>query len=139
MNTTYVRGIPADHWQSCWYNEETNSTSLLDYYFTVPGYQTAFGETQVPLRLALNGTAPNRTFIDGHIVSVNGTHSYSHVYEFFDVQFHPEFADRTFEPQLGVVCPGRKSLKPIPKVPDHFFQSFEIVIPSLKQVFYMSV
>ncbi|XP_022084213.1 uncharacterized protein LOC110975760 [Acanthaster planci] len=138
MGTTYVRGIPADHWQSCWYFEETNATSLLDYYFTVPGYKTANGDTQVPLRLALNGTASNKRFINGHLVPVNGTHSYSHVYEFFDVQFHPKFADRTFEPPLGVVCPGRKSLKPLPKLPDHFFQSLEVVIPPLKRVFYVS-
>ncbi|XP_038076962.1 uncharacterized protein LOC119744859 [Patiria miniata] len=138
IGTTYIRGIPADHWQSCLYNEQTNGTMLLDYYFTVPEHINAEGDSQIPLRLALNGTASNRKFIHGHVVPVNGTHSYSHVYEFFDVQFHPEFPDRSFEPQLGVVCPGRKSLKPLPKIPDQFSMSVEVVLPGMKQVFYMS-
>ncbi|XP_033625272.1 uncharacterized protein LOC117288500 [Asterias rubens] len=136
MGQTTIRGIPANHWQSCLYQEEQGSTSLLDYYFTVANYSGAYGDREVPLRLELNGRAPNREFIHGKVVPSNGTHNYSHVYEFFDVQYHPEFPDRSFEPHLGVVCPGRKSPKPFPVIPDHFSVNYEMVSTERHNVFY---
>ena len=63
MGQTTIRGIPANHWQSCLYQEEQGSTSLLDYYFTVANYSGAYGDREVPLRLELNGRGNLISFI----------------------------------------------------------------------------
>ncbi|XP_067653093.1 uncharacterized protein [Haliotis asinina] len=118
VGETMIRGIPVNHWTSCQVSPELHSTFKLDYYFSRPGYKSASGNETIPIRFTINGQADN--------VATSGIHNFSHVYEFSDFKPGPIKDMSVFETPRGVVCIGRKSSVPLPKLVDQFTLNMEI-------------
>ncbi|XP_071479678.1 uncharacterized protein [Diadema antillarum] len=126
FNETYigmesVRGVPTNHWQRCVYHEAYNTTYLLDYFFSAPGYKMPYDASEVPMRAMVNGSSYNGT--------TGERHTFSNNYDIFDMKPGPLDYERIFEPPLGVVCPGYKRVKAFPDFTDVFSVDVESVIP----------
>ncbi|XP_019621111.1 PREDICTED: uncharacterized protein LOC109467529 [Branchiostoma belcheri] len=134
--TTTVRGIPVNHWYSCMHNSTWNSTYKLDFYFSVPGYQTASGQDQIPVRAEIRGKrltfnpqtkGPSREYKSIH-----------HIYDFQGFHSRTGHRDMTWVYQTeGVVCPGRVNTKPVPSTPLQFYAEVEMVNMKNQTVQYM--
>ncbi|XP_046580747.1 uncharacterized protein LOC124288277 [Haliotis rubra] len=148
VGETMVRGIPVNQWTSCQVSPELHSTFRLDYYFSRPGYKSASGNEIIPIRFDINGQGSGSWW--GEIltekvssttclsasgefqgnqldnVATSGIHNFSHVYEFSVFKPGPIKDMSVFETPRGVVCTGRKSSVPLPKLVDQFTLDVEV-------------
>lgn len=123
-----IRGIPVNHWTSCFKHQSVNGTYTLDYYFTKgSGYMIDGDEIQVPVRAVLNGTGKQR-YLNGTVSEE--VHSYYHIYEFTDFKPGPIKHGHVFEVPVGVVCNqgSINSNKTAPVLSDHFSAGLETIV-----------
>ena len=127
-NETYlgreeVRGIQADRWRSCIVTRR-NFNVTLDWYFAAADWQTTADGT--PLRLIVEGVAPNRTDPNNPTANVSGFHHFKHSYEF--VFFQPGPADNLlFQLPRGIYCDGTQLAKNLPPIPNQFSTKVQII------------
>ncbi|XP_062575643.1 uncharacterized protein LOC134237559 [Saccostrea cucullata] len=132
MGTTVVRGMRVDQWKSCLYWPNMDATMTVNWYFTVSGWNTAI-QSQIPVRATVIGNIwepnPQNT--------ARVARAFNHTYEFaeFRSQF-PDYVDlsRVFETPSGVLCPGRKDVKPVPTPSNYFRFTSEILNPGQKTI-----
>ncbi|XP_060081859.1 uncharacterized protein LOC132561146 [Ylistrum balloti] len=113
-----IGGIAVYHWQACLYWARENANFTVDYYFSVPGWQTSSDFVTVPVRADVKGI----------LNKPSGPQNFQHVYDFY--AFKP-FAgdDSLFETPAGVICPGRQQTRRIPSLPKQFYYRQEVVSP----------
>eukprot|EP00057_Strongylocentrotus_purpuratus_P012055 XP_011666529.1 PREDICTED: uncharacterized protein LOC580499 [Strongylocentrotus purpuratus] len=128
MGVATVRGIPANHWQRCIYNPDSNHTFRLDFYFSNASFHLQSGPNAIPLRATINGSGISRR--------TQEKYNFYHNYEYLEVEPGPVTMERAFEPPLGVVCPGYKRVKKFPDFPRVFGVNIESVIPSYQRIHY---
>lgn len=104
-----------NHWRACVVHG--NSSYYLDYYFSVPGWNTSWPNATV-VRAVYNGTS----------VRGGASHDFYNIYDFFN--FRPGSPNPSeFQLPSGYFCAGLKGLnKTVPKVPSAFSVNFEMVL-----------
>ncbi|XP_064606903.1 uncharacterized protein LOC135471555 [Liolophura sinensis] len=123
LGSTYVRGVPVDHWQACLNWPEKKSTFTVDYFFTAMNWSTASNEDQIPVRADVQGVSVGD---DG------SSKNFHHVYDFYHYRpDHGSTHDDTdkYETPPGVICPGRNKTRPLPTLKGQFFYRQQIVVP----------
>ncbi|XP_066270713.1 uncharacterized protein [Branchiostoma lanceolatum] len=135
--TATIRGIPVNHWYSCMHNATWNSTYKLDFYFSVPGYRTASGQDQIPVRAEIRG---KRLTFDPQTRGPSDTYkSIHHIYDFQGFHSRTGHRDLSWAYQTeGLVCPGRVNTKPVPTTPQQFYAEVEMVNEKNQTVHYMT-
>ncbi|XP_035669705.1 uncharacterized protein LOC118411506 [Branchiostoma floridae] len=133
--TTTVRGIPVNHWYSCMHNATWNSTYKLDFYFSVPGYPTASGQDEIPVRAEIRGKR-----LEFNPQTRGPSDTYKSIHHIYDFQgFHTVTRhDQNWVYQTeGYVCPGRVNTKSVPTTPDQFYAEVEMINEKNQTVRYM--
>ncbi|XP_071940932.1 uncharacterized protein [Antedon mediterranea] len=128
LGTEEIRGIPTNHWGAC-INDSESSSFYVDYYFTVPGYTTAYGSDEIPVRVTVNGTREN--------INASGTHHFENIYEFAFFRPSTNYNPYIFETPRGVYCEGRKEFNltnPLPIIPGDIRMRIEIVSPNSRRI-----
>ncbi|WAR24488.1 hypothetical protein MAR_038157 [Mya arenaria] len=126
LGNTTVGGIPVYHWNAC-----VNNTLLIDYYFSRQGnWSTASTSPSVPVRAEVKGkqSLSNGTLRDIH-----------HVYQYSDFIPGNDYDDSIFQTPTNVWCPGRKSTKQIPTLPNRFYYKTEIIYADIGAVSFEDV
>ncbi|XP_035690105.1 uncharacterized protein LOC118425403 [Branchiostoma floridae] len=119
--TAEVRGIPVMWWSTCQYLSDMDLTFFGQYYFTLPGYQSAsYGvdDMRSPVPVRINVTGRTGGFPQRHI---------SHVYEFSQFRANIDPGAAAFETPPHVYCSGREETVPLPPVPAVFSFNSEVV------------
>ncbi|KAL3868291.1 hypothetical protein ACJMK2_041117 [Sinanodonta woodiana] len=123
MGTATILGMTVQHWQACIYWNSTNSTFLVDYYFT-QNWDTPSTYQHVPVMANVTGSKWQ-----------NGTQTFfNHLYNYYAFHVVLDQDPDIFTTPKGVVCPGRKSTRPIPQLPDYFYVRVEMIYPDLGTV-----
>ncbi|KAK3584921.1 hypothetical protein CHS0354_021794 [Potamilus streckersoni] len=123
MGNATILGMSVQHWQACIYWNATNSTFLVDYYFT-QNWDTASTYQHVPVRANVTGSKWQ-----------NGTQTFfNHVYDYYAFHVTLDQDPDIFTTPKGVICPGRKRTRPIPQLPDYFYFRVEVIYPDLGTV-----
>lgn len=120
LGTESVRGKAANHWQSCFRDNNTGVTTRTDIYFTASGWSTANSDDPSPLQTKITKLIPSPTEQD-----------FQESVQMDFVFFQNSIIDRSiFQIPSDIYCEGRESNKPFPNIPDHFqFQSEFIALP----------
>ncbi|KAI8752833.1 hypothetical protein BgiMline_015011 [Biomphalaria glabrata] len=125
VGSEFVRGIPVNHWTECETWPDLQAQFQVDYYFSDPDYNTASGDSQIPVRVVLNGSAHN---VDSTHKSLPGLHTFYHIYDFTAFRAGPAQDANVFRIPLGVICYNRGDRKPLPALPDYFEVDVEVII-----------
>ncbi|XP_033126569.1 uncharacterized protein LOC117124445 [Anneissia japonica] len=128
IGTEEIRGIPTNHWRAC-INETGLNSFYADYFFTVPGYATAYGSDQIPVRVVINGTSQN--------ANTSETNDITNVYEFAFFRPTTKYNPYIFQTPRGVYCEGREKFnltKPLPTIPEDIRMRIEIISPNARRI-----
>ncbi|XP_053387920.1 uncharacterized protein LOC128545888 [Mercenaria mercenaria] len=119
INQTVVRGITCNMWRECLYDAKRNSTMVVDWYFSVPGWYNAKLLDQIPIR----------AHVFGSTVMKNGQkRSFDHMYEFSYLNVQSEGVHLyDLQTPAGVYCPRAKNMKPLPTPTSSFHFTAEIL------------
>ena len=124
----YVRGIPCNHWQSCF--TFPNRSYTIDYYFSrndTDGWIPSYASDPIPVMIIVNGTNEDS--------SSNTSRSVSNTYTFVDFNSGPDSVpDDVFQVPNGLSCKGRTPGMPLPSLPNYFSAFFEAVDEDNKTV-----
>ncbi|XP_019622722.1 PREDICTED: uncharacterized protein LOC109468823 [Branchiostoma belcheri] len=126
--TAEVRGIPVQWWSTCQYMADLDVTFFGQYYFTLPGYQSAaysLDDARNPIPVRINVTGKTGGFPARHI---------SHVYEFSQFRANIDAGVAAFETPPHVYCPGREETVPLPPVPQVFSFQSEVAVGSSRLI-----
>ncbi|CAH1233952.1 DMBT1 [Branchiostoma lanceolatum] len=122
--TAEVRGIPVQWWSTCQYLADLDVTFFGQYYFTLPGYQSAaysLDDVRNPIPVRINVTGKTGSFPQRHI---------NHLYEFSQFRADIDPGAAAFETPPHVYCGGRQETVPLPPVPEVFSFHSEVVTPN---------
>ncbi|KAI8513250.1 hypothetical protein Bbelb_098890 [Branchiostoma belcheri] len=126
--TAEVRGVPVQWWSTCQYMADLDVTFFGQYYFTLPGYQSAaysLDDARNPIPVRINVTGKTGSFPARHI---------SHVYEFSQFRANIDAGVAAFETPPHVYCPGREETVPLPPVPQVFSFQSEVAVGSSRLI-----
>ncbi|XP_070195502.1 uncharacterized protein [Littorina saxatilis] len=115
-----IGGIPANRFSSCVYWPQLNANFTLEYYFTLPGWQTPSGLDQIPIRAEITGISHNKT---------GSTSIFHHIYEYVNFEPYVDDPETIFETPPGVYCLFRKPTRKPPMINNHFYYREEISNP----------
>ena len=127
MGQEDLRGIPCNHWQSCYTLSDRSYT--IDYYFSRndSNWTSSYRSDPVPVMIIVNGTNEDE--------STNSTRSVLNTYTFVDFNVGPDSVpDDVFRVPNGLSCKGRAPGMPLPSLPDYFSAFFEAVDENNKTV-----
>lgn len=117
--TETIRGINTIHWQSCQYWPAVDTTVDAHWYFTAnEAWDTATGLAYVPVRFQVKGSAYD---------SDTEKYDINRVYEFYHFRSGLPKDQTILETPTATYCPGRKTLKPLPQIPETMSFYTEIV------------
>lgn len=119
-----VRGVPCNHWQSCFAPNTSSSSYTIDYYFsrTDTNWTSAYGDDPVPVQITLNGINE-----EGN-ESAPTFRKVSNIYSFVAFNAGPDSVpDNMFRLPTGIRCKGRIPGQKLPLLPNHFSAYFESV------------
>ncbi|CAH1779089.1 unnamed protein product [Owenia fusiformis] len=123
-----IRGINCDWWQVCKVFGDSGAIMEVDFYYAAKDkwYLPVANPTeQYPVQIHVKGTFVNPIF--------GTTFNFENSYNF--LQFRPlEVGDSMFMTDRGLVCKNRKSVKPVPSLPDAFTFRVEVVDNNKKTV-----
>lgn len=127
-NDEPIRGIPCDHWQSCYSTDSSSYT--IDYYFsrTDADWMSAYRDDPVPVQIILNGVRENE--------DEDGFHNVTNIYSFVAFNAGPDAVpDDVFKIPTGVSCKGRILGQALPMLPNFFSTYIESVYGRTKTVY----
>ncbi|XP_055956297.1 uncharacterized protein LOC126818106 [Patella vulgata] len=122
---TLVRGLKANHWQTCMYWPVVRANFTLDYYFSVPGWNNSAGAPSVPLRAEVTGI---------YTIINDVTQQFHHIYDYIDFRTSPPDDPSVYETPAGISCPGRKKVRDMPKLKSKYYYREEIISPGGQQI-----
>ena len=111
-----VRGIKVDEWRACYYSQDKKKTYKITISYSTANW-TTFTLKNAPVQILIE------TQEDGKDEVVVDNYSVTQFRPFITLE------EEDYSTPSGVYCPGRKSLKPLPKLPDHFGFVSEVLTP----------
>lgn len=126
-NDESIRGIPCDHWQTCY--SSNSSSYTIDYYFsrTDAYWTSAYRDDPVPVQIVLDGVREE---------DEDGFRNVTNIYSFIAFNAGPDAVpDDLFKIPTGVSCKGRIPGQALPMLPDFFSTYIESVYEETQTVY----
>lgn len=111
-----VRNIRTSHWKACMNVKPLNDKLWIDYWFSVPEWKSTIRDSpEYPVKAVWK--------LDSRDITYTGN-----FFNYLPFVKNPQ----KFQTDSGVVCPGRKQLKKLPKIGKQIEYRVEQVDPELK-------